>query len=91
MRERRGQDTYGRFSCCDPPAVLVLVVGFGGHTNWRCKLLISGGVTRDRVTRDAIGATPPKDMTSRAQAQKRANLPKVRCPPLASRPSAINF
>ena len=34
------------------PAVLV---GFGGHTNWRCKLLVSGGVTRGRVARGAKG------------------------------------
>ena len=34
------------------PAVLV---GFGGHTNWRCKLLVSGGVTRGRVARDVRG------------------------------------
>ena len=29
--------------------------GFGGHTNWRCKLLVSGGVTRGRVARNVIG------------------------------------
>ena len=36
------------------PAVLV---GFGGHTNWRCKckLLVSVGVTRGRVARDVMG------------------------------------
>ena len=28
---------------------------FGGHTNWRCKLLVSGGVTRGRVARDVRG------------------------------------
>ena len=50
------------------PAVLV---GFGGHTNWRCKLLVvSGGVTRGRVARGVMGVALPKDMTPRAQAQK---------------------
>ena len=53
------------------PAVLV---GFGVGTltgGAIAKLLVSGGVTRGRVARDAReGTTPPKDMTSRAQAQK---------------------
>ena len=45
------------------PAVLV---GFGGHTNWRCKLLVSGGVTRGRVARGAMGddATKGHDVPS---------------------------
>ena len=56
-------------SSCDPPCCLA---GFWcGHTNWRCKLLVSGGVTRGRVARDVReGTTSQKDMTSRAQAQK---------------------
>ena len=49
------------------PAVLV---GFGGRTSWRCKLLVSGGVTRGRVAHGAMGSTSPKHMAPRAQAQK---------------------
>ena len=32
-----------------------VLVGFGGHTNWRCKLLVSDGVTRGRVARGVMG------------------------------------
>ena len=52
------------------PAVLV---GFGGNTNWRCKLQVSGGVARGRVARGAMGAASAKDMTPRAQASAENN------------------
>ena len=39
-------------------------------------MVVSGGVTRGRVARDAIGVATPKEMTSQAQAQNAKTNPK---------------
>ena len=67
--ERKSPSHSSFQSSCDPPCCLA---GFWcGHTSWRCKELVSGGVTRGRVARGAREwMTSPKDMTPRVQAQK---------------------
>ena len=70
------------------PAVLV---GFGGHTNWRCKLLVSGGVTRGRVARGVMGggATKGHDVPS-ASAENNPKRDQKRGPQQGGRPLSIS-